>query len=86
MRDCLHKCAPTGKASALISGNTLSALAGGSRYKIALAKLKKYWAGKWLVIIDEVYMVALHDLGITKQNIMTVVANLDIDIVLVGDP
>ena len=78
--------APTGKAAQLIGGNTLACLAGNAQYSITTDKLRKYWSTVWLLIIDEVFMVGLRDLGIAWTNVLKIIDDYNIDVVLVGDP
>ena len=78
--------APTGKAASLIGGNTLATYAGNSQYRPKIDKLRKYWGDAWLLVIDEVFMVGLTDMGISWTNILKIIDDEDIDVVFVGDP
>ena len=78
--------APTGKAASLIGGNTLATFAGNKQYRPKVDKLRRHWGDVWLLIIDEVFMVDLTDMGIAWSNILKIIQDEDIDVVFVGDP
>ena len=85
-RQCINVAAPTGKAAALVRGNTLACLAGATTYTPRDHKLQTYWKDCHLLIIDEAYMVALANLGVAWGNLIRILDAEDIDLLLVGDP
>ena len=77
--------APTGKAAALVRGNTLASVAGAQGYAITDAKLEPFWCGVWVMIIDEAFMVSLLNLGIALSYIWRILHQTELGLVFVGD-
>ena len=85
-RQRVNVAAPTGKAAALVRGNTLHCLAGATTYTPREITLQTYWKDCYLLIIDEAFMVTLANLGVAWGNLIRILDAENIDLLFVGDP